>query len=70
MDRGESFSTENEIKFVILGLGAVGKSNLALRFTQGEFEEDYNPTLQETFIKSVNVDNKPVTLGMEHISNL
>jgi len=63
MNKGEqSFYTDDDIKLVVLGIGAVGKSSITLRFTQGQFEEEYNPTIQETFFKTVPVDDKPATL--------
>lgn len=64
MSKGEqSFYTDDDIKIVVLGIGAVGKSSITLRFTQGQFEEEYNPTIQETFFKTIPIDNKPATLG-------
>ena len=58
-----SFYTDDDMKIVVLGTAAVGKSSLTLRFTQGEFEEEYNPTIQETFFKTVPIDGKAATLG-------
>lgn len=66
VDRKDSLVPENAIKLVILGQGAVGKSNITLRFTNNDFQEEYNPTLQETFRKNLPIDDKPTTLG-KHI---
>jgi Ras-related protein Rap-1A len=63
MQKQDSYVPENEIKLVILGQGAVGKSSITLKFTKNEFIEDYNPTLQEIHQKVVNHDGKPITLG-------
>ncbi len=64
-NKGEqSFYTDDDMKIVVLGTAAVGKSSITLRFTQGQFEEEYNPTIQETFFKNTHVDGKPATLGI------
>jgi len=60
--RSESYAVDNDLKLVILGQGAVGKSSITLRFVNGEFDEDYNPTLQEIFRKAIVIDDKPITL--------
>jgi len=62
MNRTDSFVPENDLKLVILGQGAVGKSSVTTRFVHGDFNEDYNPTLQEIFRKTVAVDEKLMTL--------
>jgi GTPase SAR1 and related small G proteins len=63
MQRGDSFIPENELKIVILGQGAVGKSSITSQFVNKEFHEEYNPTLQEVFRKILVIDDKPITLG-------
>lgn len=66
--RSDSLYSDNDLKLVILGRGAVGKSSITLRFVNSEFSEDYNPTLQETFRKTMFIDNKPITLGNTLVS--
>ena len=39
------------LQIVMLGTGGVGKSNITLRFTQDTFEEDYDPTLEDSYRK-------------------
>lgn len=68
MQRTDSFAPENELKLVVLGQGAVGKSSITLRFVSGEFDEEYNPTLQETFRRNVVIDDKPIALGIYIVS--
>lgn len=63
MQRNDSFIPENDLKLVILGQGTVGKSSITLRLISGEFTEDYIPTLQETYRKTMVIDDKPLTLG-------
>ena len=64
MQKNESFVPENDLKLVILGQGTVGKSSLTTRFVNGDFNEEYNPTLQEIFRKTLSIDEKPITLGI------
>ncbi|MEE6518904.1 hypothetical protein FKM82_030224 [Ascaphus truei] len=40
-------------KVVILGYCSVGKSSLALQFVKGDFNEDYDPTIQNTWSKTL-----------------
>ncbi|KAJ5070730.1 ras-like protein [Anaeramoeba ignava] len=54
--------SENTCKIVIVGAGSVGKSCLALRYLQGKFIEDYDPTIEESYRKMVIIDQKPTLL--------
>ncbi len=63
MQREDSFIPENDLKIVILGQGAVGKSSISSQFVNKEFHEEYNPTLQEVLRKTMVIDDRPVTLG-------
>ena len=64
------------IKVVVLGLAAVGKSALSIRFIQNSFVTDYEPTISNNYNKSLTVDNQTYsvdildTAGMESGSNL
>jgi len=51
-------------KVVVLGQGGVGKTCLILRLRNDEFDENYVPTLQDTYHKDLNIDGKSVKLGM------
>ena len=47
------------LKYIIIGDQAVGKSNLLLRFANGEFKDEYQATLGVEFgAKNLNVKNK------------
>ena len=45
-----------EIKIVVLGSGGVGKSALTVQFVQGIFVEKYDPTIEDSYRKQVEVD--------------
>lgn len=52
----------NNLKIVVLGSGGVGKSALTVQFVQGIFVEQYDPTIEDSYRKQVEVDNKNVML--------
>lgn len=41
---------------VVLGAGGVGKSALTARYVKNEFRENYDPTIEENYTRSVVVD--------------
>eukprot|EP00911_Craspedida_sp_UC1_P002823 UC1_evm1s2068 len=45
-----------EYKLVVLGAGGVGKSALTVQFVQGIFVEKYDPTIEDSYRKQVEVD--------------
>lgn len=48
--------TMREYKLVVLGSGGVGKSALTVQFVQGIFVEKYDPTIEDSYRKQVEVD--------------
>ncbi|XP_050526572.1 ras-related protein Rap1 [Daktulosphaira vitifoliae] len=46
-----------EYKLVVLGSGGVGKSALTVQFVQGIFVEKYDPTIEDSYRKQVEVDS-------------
>lgn len=46
-----------EYKIVVLGSGGVGKSALTVQFVQGIFVEKYDPTIEDSYRKQVEVDS-------------
>uniref|UniRef100_A0A7S4P8M9 small monomeric GTPase n=1 Tax=Paramoeba aestuarina TaxID=180227 RepID=A0A7S4P8M9_9EUKA len=46
-----------DYKIVVLGSGGVGKSALTVQFVQGIFVEKYDPTIEDSYRKPVEVDN-------------
>lgn len=51
-----------EYKFVVLGAGGVGKSALTVQFVNNIFVKQYNPTIEESFVKFVEKDHIPCRL--------
>ncbi|KAL7713510.1 Sphingomyelin phosphodiesterase [Entamoeba marina] len=49
-------------RIVLLGSGSVGKSALATRYVKNTFISRYDPTIEETFSKTIEVDGKVVQL--------
>lgn len=45
-------------KIVILGSGGVGKSSLTLQFVENKFDERYNPTIEDQYIKHIEIDGQ------------
>ena len=51
-----------EYKIVVLGSGGVGKSALTVQFVQGIFVEKYDPTIEDAYMKDIELDGEPVSL--------
>jgi len=51
-----------DYKIVVLGSGGVGKSALTVQFVQGIFVEKYDPTIEDSYRKPVEVDNEQYML--------
>ncbi|XP_065178586.1 ras-related protein Rap-1-like [Sycon ciliatum] len=51
-----------EYKLVVLGAGGVGKSALTVQFVQGIFVEKYDPTIEDSYRKQVEVDGQQCML--------
>lgn len=48
-------NSAKERRIAIMGFRSVGKSSLAIQFVQGQFVDYYEPTIECTFNKTVNV---------------
>ncbi|KAK7686125.1 hypothetical protein QCA50_010937 [Cerrena zonata] len=49
-------------RVVVLGAGGVGKSALTVRFAQGRFVSDYNPTIEEEYACDVQAEGETCLL--------
>jgi len=54
----------SEYRIVVVGAGGVGKSALTVRFIQGNFVEKYDPTIEDSYRKQVEVDGQLCTLDI------
>ncbi|KAH3732975.1 Ras GTPase [Pelomyxa schiedti] len=59
-----STKTNNEkvYKLVVLGSGGVGKSAITVQFVQGIFVEKYDPTIEDSYRKQIDVDGEACML--------
>eukprot|EP01113_Clastostelium_recurvatum_P008283 TRINITY_DN138_c0_g1_i1.p1 TRINITY_DN138_c0_g1~~TRINITY_DN138_c0_g1_i1.p1 ORF type:complete len:193 (+),score=41.65 TRINITY_DN138_c0_g1_i1:186-764(+) len=53
-----------DYRIVIVGAGGVGKSALTVRFIQGNFIVKYDPTIEDSYRKQVEVDGKACMLDI------
>ncbi|KAG0328706.1 Ras- protein Rap-1b [Dissophora globulifera] len=51
-----------EYKLVVLGSGGVGKSALTVQFVQSVFVDRYDPTIEDSYRKQVEVDGQQCML--------
>ncbi|GBG29702.1 Ras-like GTP-binding protein RHO [Hondaea fermentalgiana] len=54
----------NNIKCVVVGDGAVGKTSMLIAYTEGRFPADYVPTVFDNYETNLVVDNKETYLGL------
>ncbi|CAI2009612.1 hypothetical protein SEUBUCD646_0G04060 [Saccharomyces eubayanus] len=47
-----------DYKLVVLGAGGVGKSCLTVQFVQGVYLDTYDPTIEDSYRKNIEIDNK------------
>jgi len=53
-----------EYKIVVLGGGGVGKSALTIRLVTDNFLDEYDPTIEDSYRKQVDIDNETVLLDI------
>jgi GTPase KRas protein len=53
-----------EYKIVVVGLGGVGKSALCIQLMQSLFIEEYDPTIEDSYRKQVQVDDETCLLDV------
>jgi len=59
--RAKTFQSYN---IVVIGGSSVGKTSLLSRFVTGTFSEDYDPTIEESFQKQVEIDGEEFVLDI------
>ncbi|KAL5488136.1 RAS1 [Sanghuangporus weigelae] len=53
-----------EYKLVVVGGGGVGKSALTIRFIQGQFVDEYDPTIEDSYRKQCLIDEEVALLDV------
>ena len=53
-----------EYRLVVVGSGGVGKSALTIQLTQNQFLDEYDPTIEDSYRKQVEVDNETCLLDI------
>lgn len=54
----------DEYKIVIMGPGGVGKSALTIQLVQSQFQEDYDPTIEDSYRKNIVLDDESCLLDL------
>eukprot|EP00698_Gefionella_okellyi_P018558 TRINITY_DN5575_c0_g1_i1.p1 TRINITY_DN5575_c0_g1~~TRINITY_DN5575_c0_g1_i1.p1 ORF type:complete len:224 (-),score=56.91 TRINITY_DN5575_c0_g1_i1:185-856(-) len=66
----------SEYKITVLGAGGVGKSALVVQFVHNKFVEKYDPTIEDSYRKTIDVDGQACqldildTAGQEEYTNI
>ncbi|KAF9325835.1 hypothetical protein BG006_010698 [Podila minutissima] len=60
--RRQRSANARKVSIVLIGDGAVGKSAMALRFLRDQFNDEYDPTIEDSYCKHVEVDGQEYTL--------
>merc|ERR1711935_333135 len=55
---------EHTYKIVVVGAGAVGKSAITLRLCSGKYPKNYDPTIEDSYRKKLEVNDKVCTLNI------
>ena len=53
-----------QYKIVMLGSGAVGKSAITVQMVSGHFLSSYDPTIEDSYRTTINVNNKDIILNI------
>ncbi|KAF9935304.1 hypothetical protein FBU30_004879 [Linnemannia zychae] len=56
--------TGQRFSIVVVGDGAVGKSAMTLRFLRDQFHDEYDPTIEDSYCKHIEVDDQEYTLDI------
>ncbi|CAN3376577.1 ras-related protein Rsr1p [Diutina rugosa] len=51
-----------DYKVVVLGAGGVGKSSVTVQFVQGVYVESYDPTIEDSYRKQIEIDGRACDL--------
>ena len=59
-----SVKRPTNVKIVLVGDPAVGKTHMIMMYTTGSPPDNYNPTLFENYSKRMSIGEKPINLGI------
>ena len=62
--QGKFVRPMSDQRVVVLGHGGVGKSSLTLRLITDNFMEEYDPTIEDSYQKSIVVDGESTVLNV------
>lgn len=58
------FGKDEKIFVSVLGTGGVGKSAISLRFCRDYFVENWDPTIEDAYVKNIEVDDQPCVIDI------
>jgi len=62
--KNKKMAQTEDFKIVVVGAGGVGKSGLTLQFCAGKCPKRYDPTIEDSYRKSTEVDGRACTLDI------
>jgi small GTP-binding protein len=64
----QSEETQRPVKIGIFGSAGVGKSSCTVRYLYNNYTQQYDPTVEQSFSKEVEIDSKKVTVNVKDTS--